>query len=136
MCVCVCVCVSVFACLHAYSHGQYVVNMMEYHQTEWNGAQCAIANVKLRLQPHPQSFSYKNTQTSHTHAHVKDPNPLCESVSLVVTNTIGLFVCVQERNVYVSKTETNCGCVISVVYICVCCMHVQLYVCLWMHVHV
>lgn len=45
------------------------------------------------------SASHKETHTSmcahtHTQIHFKEPNPLCESVILVVTNTIGLFVCV------------------------------------------
>lgn len=54
---------------------------------------------------------------SHTHVYThilfNGPNPLCESVSLVVTNTIGLFTYVCVHGVYISKTETDCGSVIG-----------------------
>lgn len=48
-------------------------------------------NKKGKLHPYTHSLSFSNT---HTHILFKGPNPLSESVSLVVTNTTGLFVSV------------------------------------------
>lgn len=76
-----------FVCIYVYSHGHCSVCMMEYYRTGWDGAQGAITNIILKL--HTQACTF-----THTHVHVKEPNPLCASVSCVVTNTIGLFACV------------------------------------------
>lgn len=48
-----------------------------------------------------------NVVCTHTYIHLKAPNPLCESVSLAVTNTIGLFVCVcvRENCLYVCDAK-------------------------------
>lgn len=112
---------------HMFSHEQYGMDMMECCGTKWNEAQYTIAEGKI-LTCHHTHIEF----VSHTHTYTpilfKCPNPLCESVSLVVTNTIGLFTCVCVHGVYISKTETDCGSVIGL-FMSVCAAGVSMSVC-------